>query len=294
MPMTDEELRAALERDGYVVVEQLLSADVIETLRERSAAVVAEISTEHRERNRSQGSLVPLADHPAYADVIGAAELGALFDRLGFVDPRFSSGYLISKPPGGPPLFWHQDWWGWQHPLSYTATIAQVFVMVYLGDTSPTNGCLRVIPGSHRARHSLHDADAAHGEALSRVDDPAHPLYAEHADEVPVPVRAGDVVVGDARLLHAAHANRSDAERSLLTLWFHPDHAALPAPLRARIRGFFDRTGVDTDTAEGEVRTLDDWPTADALRDLFPPPESAVPQTFDRVPRWDRQAGPDR
>ena len=49
-----------------------------------------------------------------------------MFERLGLQGTRFSSGYVISKPAGGPALFWHQDWWGWRHPISREGRIAQV------------------------------------------------------------------------------------------------------------------------------------------------------------------------
>lgn len=280
--------RKALQDAGYIVARGLLDRALIEDLHARSQAILAELPGEHRARNRSQGSLVPMADHPEYSAIIGAQALRAAFERLAFPDPRFSSGYLISKPPGGPPLFWHQDWWGWDDPVSYSDEIAQVFVMIYLSDTSPDNGCLRVIPGSHRRHHALHDAPAAHGEALSRVDDPNHPLYGRIQGEIDVPVKAGDVVFGDARILHAAHANRSDAERSLLTLWYHPNYGSLPAGMRARIRGLFDRHGADTDVAGADALTLEDWPDADGLKDLFPPPETAKPHEWCRVPDWSK------
>jgi ectoine hydroxylase-related dioxygenase (phytanoyl-CoA dioxygenase family) len=37
---------------------------------------------------------------------------------------------------------------------------------------------------------------------------------------VDVEVKAGDLVLGDARLLHAAHANNSDRRRTLITMWW--------------------------------------------------------------------------
>ena len=48
-----------------------------------------------------------------------------------------------------------------------------------------------------------------------------------------VPVKAGDLVIGDARLLHAAHANKSHARRTNITLWYYPDFANLPEPIQA-------------------------------------------------------------
>ena len=283
-------LLAGLRRDGYAVARGLLPAALVRHLEAESERILPTIAGAHRERNRSQGSLVQLADHPAFAPLIGAAELRVAFAGMGFRDPRFTSGYLISKPPRSPALFWHQDWWGWDDPISYTDAIAQFFVMVYLTETTPANGCLRVVPGSHRRAHPLHKAIQAHDESLSRVTDPDHPLYQMHPDAMPVPVKPGDVVFGDARLIHAAFPNDSDADRSLLTLWYHPDFAALPAPMRATIRNVYDRCEVDTDPAAADAMTVDQWPT-EAKRlvaDLLPPenPPDARPHPWNRVPHW--------
>jgi ectoine hydroxylase-related dioxygenase (phytanoyl-CoA dioxygenase family) len=48
-------------------------------------------------------------------------------------------------------------------------------------------------------------------------------------------VKAGDVVVGDARLLHAAHANQTDKHRTCLTLWYLPDFDALTDQIKAHV-----------------------------------------------------------
>ncbi|MDH3658807.1 MAG: phytanoyl-CoA dioxygenase family protein [Alphaproteobacteria bacterium] len=276
--------------DGYCVIERVLEDSLLDDISRLSSEALRATSSEHRTQNRSQGSLINVADYPGYAPLIGHARARGLFEQLLFADPRFSSGYLISKPPSGPALFWHQDWWGWDDPISYSDEIAQVFFMYYLTDTTPENGCLRVLSGSHRRRHALHDADAAHGESLSRVDDPNDPLYGSINDEVPVPVRAGDLVIGDARLLHSAYANRSDQERSLITLWFHPNFRGLPAGMRARIRQVFDRQGVDTDPGGATAMTLDDWPEASKrqVADLFPPPLRGIaPHAWNRTPDWE-------
>ncbi len=279
-----------LYEDGYCVIERVLDDALLGDLSRLSAEALSATSSEHRTQNLSQGSLINIADYPGYAPLIGDAKAREVFQRLSFADPRFSSGYLISKPPSGPALFWHQDWWGWDDPISYTGEIAQVFFMYYLTDTTPENGCLRVLPRSHRRRHALHDADAAHGESLSRVDDPNDPLYGSLEDEVPVPVRAGDLVIGDARLLHSAYANQSEEERSLITLWFHPNFRGLPASMRARIRQVFDRQGVDTDPGGGELMTLDDWPevSRQQIADLLPASGPDVePHAWNRIPDWE-------
>ena len=50
-------------------------------------------------------------------------------------------------------------------------------------------------------------------------------------------MRAGDVVMGDARLLHSAHANRSDERRTVLTVWYWPVYDDLPEEVQARVSG---------------------------------------------------------
>ena len=205
-------------------------------------------------------ALIALADHPPFAALIAWPGLQTMFARLGFDDTRFTSGYIISKPPGGPALFWHQDWWGWRHPISRTRRIAQIALFLYLTDTRRENGCLRVIPGSHRRSHPLHEVIDAHDTALATVENPHDPVYAPHPDGVDVPVSAGDVVVADARLVHGAHPNRSGCERTNITLWWHPHYADLPPGIRARLWTIVEREEVDTDAADDGALRPHRWP----------------------------------
>lgn len=285
--MTTSNLKRELIKDGYCVARNWIDPQLVEQLQTWSNVALSTISDTHRENNRSQGSLINLSDHPDFANIIGDNKLLSLFSELGFTNPVFSSGYIISKPPNSPPLFWHQDWWGWDDPVSYTAEPSQLFIMLYLTKTTAQNGCLRVIPGSHRNRHPLHNAEAAHGEALSKVTNPSDPLYQSLSDEVDVPVSPGDVVVGDARVLHGAHANQSDQERTLLTLWYHPDYNTLPAGMRARIMEIFYRRGVDTDPDSSTAQVMSDWPASSRtkVQHLFPTADqTAKPHAWNREP----------
>ncbi len=284
---TRTELIAQLRTEGVCVAEGVLDEDSINYLRNWSQKSLETLSDAHRAQNRSQGSLINIADVPAFADIIGHKSLQDLFDSLRFANPVFSSGYIISKPAHSPALFWHQDWWGWDDPLSYTPLPAQIFIMIYLTDTTPDNGCLRVISGSHRRPHAMHLAEAAHADDLSRVADPLDALYQSIDGEVAVPVTAGDVVIGDARVLHGAYANNSEHERTLVTLWFHPDFASLPEAMQARIQDLFYRRGVDTDPESEEQLVMTAWPDIqrNKIKHLFPHYEgSAEPHAWNRQP----------
>jgi hypothetical protein len=219
--------------------------------------------------------------------VIAHNKLFDCFAEFGFEDTVFSSGYLISKPAKSPPLFWHQDWWGWDHPSSYTSTIAQFFVMIYLQKTDRENGCLRVIPGSHRKEFELLSSLEAHTNELSAYNDPSSIQFQNLDEEVGVEVDVGDVVFGDARLLHGAYGNNSDRERGLLTLWYHPNFGDLPGAIRSSIwqlhNGVVD--GVDTPINEGGTVT---WPEAEKqlLSGIIPRVGKEKPLGWNRTPEW--------
>ena len=226
--------RRQLDQDGYCLLENIIDARMLERLREVTDEVLARTDATHFEEKRSQGSVIPVFEHPAMAELIAHPPVLAALAELGFDNPKWGSGFIISKPPHSPPLFWHQDGRFWDAPVSYTPQTIQCFLMIYLVDTTPHNGCLRLIPGSHLKRHALHDLlPGAHQKDLGKMADPDHLAYQRAGGEVDVPVKAGDVVMGSARLLHAAHGNQSDQRRTNITLWYYPAFSALPEPIQA-------------------------------------------------------------
>tara|TARA_B100000809_G_scaffold259713_2_gene305240 strand:- start:446 stop:1204 length:759 start_codon:yes stop_codon:yes gene_type:complete len=193
-------------------------------------------SPEHFEERKSTGSMISVYEDTFFAELVAYQPALDILAELGYLHPRWSSGYVISKPPHSPPLFWHQDWLGWNEPISYTDVPQQLFLMYYLVDTDQKNGCLRVIAGSHRKRHALHSiTEEAHADNWSRYTDPGHLIYQSVLEEQALPVQAGDLVIGDSRLLHGSYANRSHQRRTVITLWFHPDFDSSPEPIRAHL-----------------------------------------------------------
>ena len=85
---------------------------------------------------------------PVFTRLVTHPASMACLDAVGCTDKRFWSGYVLSKPAGGPPLYWHNDWQFWDDAISAEPMAQKLFGMVYLVDTTPANGCLRVIPES--------------------------------------------------------------------------------------------------------------------------------------------------
>ena len=159
--------------------------------------------------------------------------------------------------------------------------------MIYLQKTDRENGCLRVIPGSHRKEFELLSSLEAHTNELSAYNDPSSIQFQNLDEEVGVEVNVGDVVFGDARLLHGAYGNNSDRERGLLTLWYHPNFGDLPGAIRSSIwqlhNGVVD--GVDTPINEGGTVT---WPEAEKqlLSGIIPRVGKEKPLGWNRTPEW--------
>lgn len=254
------EKRRRLFEDGYCQFPGVLDADMLARLRAATDAMLDAQPAEQREKVRSQGSMLTTQGDPLFADLIAHPGALAALRSLGFAHPTFSDGYVISKPGRGPRLFWHYDWFGWEDPRSYELPPPQVFAMYYLSDTTIENGCLRVVPGSHIAHNPLHDLlNEPHSEKLSQALDLSLPEFSDRPDEADVTVKAGDLLIGDSRLLHAAHENRTDERRTLITLWYQPDFESLPPRLQAQM-------------AAKVQPAPDDWPaqTRDRYAALLP------------------------
>ncbi len=257
MPLQNPpELFDQLVADGFCLVADLLDPDILSRLRQTTDQLLDAQSEEKNDEQRSTGSMIDVGVHPIFAELVAHPGARSVLTALGCLRPKWMSGYVISKPPQSPALFWHQDWWGWNDPSSYTPLPQQLFFMYYLVDTTPHNGCLRLLRGSHLQRHRMHDeVPDAHTDELRRFSDPDHPAYQSLAEEVDVPVKAGDLVIGDSRLLHSAHANKSDHRRTVITLWYFPYFELLSDGLRAAIARPREWTGWD-DAARTRVADL--------------------------------------
>ena len=230
-----KERMAQLIENGFCVIEGVADEWLLNRTRACVDKALAEVEPERLEKTKAPGSLIDSNNYPELADLIGNRRALTELARMGLEEIKFWKAVIISKPPGGPRLYWHQDCLMWQDVRAYSDRPPMIFLMYYLEDTTRWNGCLRLLPGTHRHRHVLHDMGEAHTREINRMEDPDDPRFRDYAGEVDVPVKAGDVVVGDARMFHSAHANRSDEKRTVITIWFHPFYSDLQEPTQSWI-----------------------------------------------------------
>lgn len=217
----------SFHRDGYLVVENLLTADEIATLQADFDGWVAE-SRSHAEawgetqdgRARFDVELDHRPDHPSLRRVSSPTEISAAYRQVAFTSrmaqvaaqliggsgTRFHHSKINSKlPHTATQVKWHQDFLFTPHSNDDVVT-----ALLMVSEVTPENGPLTVIPGSHRGPLWSHWQD---GRFTGAVDDG---VVAEQCGE---PVAcfgpAGSVCFMHTRLLHASSHNQTELPRTL-------------------------------------------------------------------------------
>ena len=139
-----------------------------------------------------------------------AAVTDLLVDLVGPALDCFLSQFIF-KNPGAWGQPWHQD--SYYFPFDPPRPI----VGVWLACTEATleNGCLHVLPGSHREPVHDHVQDRRPGANYGYVEIVDHDMAAAE----PVLMDAGDLLLFDSHLMHRSTDNDSDGRRAAMV--FH-------------------------------------------------------------------------
>jgi hypothetical protein len=227
--------RDDFSRDGFVFLKGFLEPR--ETAAIRMAVESLRLSPSHGGCTRPNNTLQPLRwDQPIVQMVIGSELRRQILGlAVGAGDLRWISGYISTKEPQSPPLWWHQDWWCWDHPVSFRRQAAQVAVLCYLTQADRHNGALRILPCSHRASTPIHAIlPEAHGRVAGGLE-PEHQAMSDIDGQLTVRVQAGDAIAIDYRLLHGTHANTSNSRRDCILLSFTPSWCQLPDDIQGHL-----------------------------------------------------------
>ena len=153
-----------------------------------------------------------------------------------FVGPDvalFASHY-ISKPPfSGQPVLWHQDGAYW--PLE---PMQVVTLWLSVDESTPENGCMRVIPGSHRGKLYGVRKNTEVQSVLGSESD----VEVDESDAVDLILSPGDVEVHHPGIMHGSNANTSPRRRCGLTIRYIPTSTRIvsdesPYPSAFHLRG---------------------------------------------------------
>jgi len=118
---------------------------------------------------------------------------------------------FFSKDPGdGKTTPWHQDAFYW--PLSPHKAVT---AWLAFADSDEQNGCMSVVPGSHRAG-KMQYRPSEHGSDVLNMELDAGSFRA--SDAVPLALKAGEMSLHDDNIIHGSGPNLSDRLRCGLTI----------------------------------------------------------------------------
>ena len=224
---------ARYHRDGYVIPDFRMPEESLAAIRALHASLL-------EREPRFRDYCPTLLDYdPAFLDYADAPAILDMVEQLIGPDIALWNMSFFAKPArSGKRTPWHQDGEYW--PIQPLATCT---VWLALDDSTPENGCLRVIRGSHTARAlRAHNTLASDDVTLTQELDPSE--YDE-ADAVEIVLRAGQVSLHDVYLLHGSEPNRSSRPRRGMTMRFMPTTSVFDRDLareKARRLGIVDHS----------------------------------------------------
>jgi ectoine hydroxylase-related dioxygenase (phytanoyl-CoA dioxygenase family) len=220
----------AFARDGFSIVEGFADPAVGDAMLERVVAIARAgfddvvhegkvitpeanlVATVHDGAPAEQrvSKVFRVHREPPFRDFVLRPDVLAIGHEL--LGPRLDCflSQFIFKNPGAWGQPWHQDEWYFpfdRHP--------QVGLWLAVSRATLENGCLWVLPGSHREPVHDHVADRRPGANYGYVEIVDHDMAAA----VPVTMEPGDLLVFHSRLMHRSSDNLSDGIRAAMV--FH-------------------------------------------------------------------------
>lgn len=221
---------AQYESEGWVVPAFRLPAARLQALQQALAELLEKnpgvrpekLVSAHIEGDNGEGvhgvaAFLDLARDPEIVDLVS----GVIGD-----DVILWGCHVFCKPAAeGFETPWHQDGHYW--PIRPLATCT---AWVALEPSTRANGCLRVIPGSHRER-ALHPhlREDRSDLTLNQRLDAAH---FDEAAAVDIELQPGQMSLHDVYMIHGAAANRSAQRRTGVALRYMPATSVFERQLR--------------------------------------------------------------
>jgi ectoine hydroxylase-related dioxygenase (phytanoyl-CoA dioxygenase family) len=205
---------AVLDRDGGVIIDGLLSTDIVARVNDEVAGAVEAASPDDPQFNpliaafhgaqTKQVSAVPARSRSFAVDVMCNEVLLALCDRIllpSCARYQLNIGHLLQRGPGADDQLLHRDEAVWSD-VPKPAPELQLASVIAFVDFTRENGATRVVPGSHRSPdRQLTPAE----QIMGPQPEPDQIAYAE--------MDAGSAVVYLGGTIHGGGANRTSTPR---------------------------------------------------------------------------------
>ncbi len=214
--MTAEELRQ-YETEGYTICRRLLPQDALE---EMTAYIDQYVEGQSKTRRPEHLDKPHLEDERFLEFCAHPALLDAVQQLIGPNIVLFSSHVICKAKGDGLAVPWHQDAYFWPLEPMNVATL-----WLAIDDSTVENGCMRVIPGTHR------DGPIEHVEAPDPQTKVLHmgipPEKLDESRAVDLCIPRGGASFHAPYLVHGSNPNASDKRRCGFTIRYMPAETKL-------------------------------------------------------------------
>lgn len=206
------------EKNGYVIFRDVLDGELIKEVNGH----VEWLQARHPDVRPEQLGHVYLRDDPFWVRLVSDERLLRIAERFIGPDIALFASHYISKPPyAGQPVLWHQDAAFW--PLE---PMEVVTLWLAVDHSTPDNGCVRVVPGSHladiAAMRDNTEVESVLGKEIA--------VEVDESDAVDMILAPGDVEVHHPKIVHGSKANNSPYRRCGLTIRYIPTSTRITDP----------------------------------------------------------------
>lgn len=235
------------QEQGYLIVENVVSLEQIERIKQRTTDIAegrvsyARLHMDLEPGSNGRRSLQTVRK------LTGCTESDSVFlehardntildmvEALIGQDLKIFDSQLFMKPPGGVEKPYHQD-----SAYFSIKPMSLVTCWTALDDVTLENGCMWVVPGTHRMGLISHSEPWQIGD---RMDKKVPGNAFDQTKEIPIRMAAGSCSFHHSLLLHASRPNNTLQSRRGLAIhymtsrskWTHPSQ---PAPQYLLVRG---------------------------------------------------------
>jgi len=226
---TQATLATRFVEDGYIVVPDLVSPDDLSRIVDDAQRFIA---GDYPVSNLPDNGDVLAVHFPHWVSPVAMdmvqhnGVIGVLSQITGAHLPQWDGAtkcmqsMLFFKPPGLQGQAWHQD-----ERFIPTRDRSLVGAWIAVDDANIDNGCLWVLPGSHRTGQLWPTRDHGKPELFDPTDES---FGFDDEAAIPVEVSAGSVVFFNGYLLHRSLPNRSTRRRMALVNHYMNAWSPLP------------------------------------------------------------------
>ena len=226
-PVASEQ-QSAYRRDGHIFLRSVALPSDIEAVRPLITGIVDNVSGQQDPQGRisdygrmfTQVTNVWRKDDRVREFIFSKRLAKIAADLMGVKGVRLYHDQALIKEPGGKATPWHQDCYYW--PLATEHTITMWMALV---DIPRSMGSMSFASGSHAGASfnelPISDASQEYFERIIREQKTETPSYE---------LKAGDATFHSGRVLHSAHANRSNRRREVITVIYYADGASVLEP----------------------------------------------------------------